>query len=246
MNRKSVRKVSQDRSANAFPSEGGRPSRKTNADIGSVTRGSAGRPKASRAGAPKGRTKAYQTTSTSFPKEPVPKSFLNKLGEMYTAEKELTYALPLIVKSAKSKDLKALLRIHLKETKNHAKTLERVAKSLGEKLPSKSCKTMTQLIKEGVKVVAKRLLSSDQDAALIGVGQKIEQFEIRAYSPLCAEAERMDWTHELALLTSILNQEKLANDLLGGLAAGKGPLKELLAKTSLKHAGASMPRVRAA
>jgi uncharacterized protein DUF892 len=76
-----------------------------------VTKGSSGRPKASLPGAPRGHTKENQTTSTSVAKE-VPRNFLNKLGEMHMAEKELTRALPLVAKAAKSKDLKTLLRVH--------------------------------------------------------------------------------------------------------------------------------------
>lgn len=207
------------------------------AGIGMVTKSSSGRPKASRPGAPRGHTKENQTTSTSLPGH-VPKNFLNKLGEMQTAERQLALALPLVAKAAKSKDLKTLLQVHLKETKGHVKALEDVGKSLGTTLPSKSCKEMTKLITEGVKVIAQRLVSGDKDQELIGVGRKIEQFEINNYSALVTQAERMDFTHETALLTSILNQEKLANEVLGALAQGKGPLDKLMKKVSLEHAAA--------
>jgi ferritin-like metal-binding protein YciE len=73
-------------------------------------------------------------------------------------------------------------------------------------------------------------VSSDKDRELIGAGRKIEQFEIENYTPLIAEGERLEFTHKTALLTSILNQEKLANELLGVLAQGKGPLDKLLKK----------------
>ncbi|MGI9086140.1 MAG: ferritin-like domain-containing protein [Chthoniobacterales bacterium] len=225
MDKATVRKASAARPGKTLPTEGGQPARKTNADVGAISKGS-------------GDTRANKTTSTNFPQGAVPKNFLNKLGEMHTSEKELTHALPLMVKAAKSKDLKALLRIHLTETKGHVKSLQLVADSLGQELPEKSCKPMTQLIKEGVKVIGKRLVSHEQDAALIGVGQKIEQFEISSYEPLCATAREMDYTHELAILTSILNQEKLANELLGGLAQGKGPLQAQLEQASLKQVGA--------
>ncbi len=238
MRRETVRKTTQARPGKMEPTEGDRPSRKAMADIGSITKGSAGVPKAEkgrgRSGRDAGTTKEYQTTSTGSPEIPVSKSFLNKLGEMHTAERELTLALPLVAAAAKSKDLKTVLRIHLKETKGHAKALENIAKSLRQELPSKSCKPMTRLIAEGVKVIGKRLVSSDQDAALIAVGQKIEQFEISSYTPLCTEADENDWTHEFAVLTSILNQEKMASELLAGLAAGKAPLQDLVEKTSLK------------
>lgn len=215
------------------------------AGVGMVTKSSSGRPKASPRGAPRGHTRENPTTSTSVPTE-VPRNFLNKLGEMHSAERQLTLALPLVAKTAKSEDLEALLQIHLKETKGHVKALEEVAASLGTKLPSRSCNQMTKLIGEGVKVIAQRLVSGDKDKELIGVGRKIEQFEIENYTPLVAQAERMEFTHETALLTSILNQEKLANELLGALGQGKGPLDKLVKKVSLEHAGKSTPTARVA
>ena len=209
------------------------------------TRDSRGRPKAKPFGSPRSRTRKHQTTSTSVPTD-VPKNFLNNLGEMHTAEKELTRALPLVAKAARSEDLKTLLEIHLKQTKGHVKILEAVAESLGEKLPKKSCKQMTRLIGEGVKVIAKRLVSGEKDQELIGVGQKIEQFEIDNYTPLCDEAKRREYTHEFALLKSVLDQEKLANELLGALGQGKGPLDKLVKKVVLEHAGADIAAAEAA
>jgi ferritin-like metal-binding protein YciE len=208
------------------------------AGVGMITKGSSGRPKASPPGAPRGHTRENQTTSTTVPRD-VPENFLKRLGEMHTAERELTLALPLVAKAAKSKDLQTLLSVHIKETKGHVKALEAVAKSLGRELPSESCKQMTKLIGEGVKIIAKRLVAGDKDQELIGAGRKIEQFEIENYTPLVADAEKMEFTHEAALLTSILDQEKLANELLGALGEGKGPLDRLVKKVSLEHAGRS-------
>jgi ferritin-like metal-binding protein YciE len=102
----------------------------------------------------------------------------------------------------------------------------------------KRCPPVTKLIAEGTKVIAKRLVSSDQDAALIAVGRKVEQFEIDSYTRLCATAEKEDLTHERALLASILSQEGLAHELLGEVGAGKGPLDELVRKASLARARA--------
>jgi len=235
MHRQGVKKSIKDRSGR----------RQSMAGVGMVTKGSSGRPKASRSGAPRGHTRENRTTSTSVSTD-VPRNFLTKLGEMHTAERELTLALPLVAKAAKSKDLKTLLQVHLKETKGHVKALEAVATSLGRELPSESCEQMTKLIGEGVKIIAKRLVSGDKDQELIGVGRKIEQFEIENYTPLVNEAERLEFTHETALLTSILNQEKLANELLTALGQGKGPLDKLVKKVVLEHAGASTSAARAA
>lgn len=231
MRKETVRKAAADRSAGTSP--GG----KSISARGMTTKGSSGRPKASPPGSPRGQTRENKTTSTNRPAA-VPKSFLEKLGEMHTAEKELTRALPLVQKAAKSKDLKTLLKIHLKETLGHVKALEAVAESLGQKLPSKSCKPMTKLIGEGVKVIAKRLVSGEKDQELIGVGHRIEQFEIENYTPLMLEADRLEFTHEHAMLTSILVQEKLASELLHALGEGKGPLHKLVKKAIHQHAAA--------
>lgn len=222
MDKETVQKVTEDRTGKTDPAKGEEPSQQTDADVGAITRGS-------------GDTKAHQTTSTSFPKKPVPESFLKGLGEMHAGEKELTEALPAMADAAKSKDLKALLETHRKETEGHVRALEQVAESLGKELPEESCEPVTNLIKEGKKAIGDQDESPERDAAIIAVGQKVEQFEIGAYEPLCATAREMDWTHELALLTSILNQEKLAEDLLGSLGRGEGPLDELVEKASLKH-----------
>lgn len=217
--------------------------RKSMAGVGMLTKSSSGRPKASPPGAPRGHTRENRTTSTSVPRD-VPRNFLNKLGEMHTAERELTFALPLVAKAAKSKDLKTLLQIHLKETKGHVKALEAVAKSLGKELPSESCSQMTKLIGEGVKIIAKRLVSGDKDQELIGAARKIEQFEIENYTPLITQAKGMEFTHEAALLTSILDQEELANELLRALGQGKGPLDKLVKKVSLEYASKSTTKAR--
>lgn len=206
-----------------YPTEGQKPPRGTSAEVGMITKGS-------------GNTKANQTTTTTNRLRSIPQAFLNKMGEMHTAERELSLALPLIIVAAQSKDLKTLLTLHLKETKGHVKALDQIGKSLGQELPTKGCKRMTQLIAEGVKVIGKRLVSGEQDAQFIAVGQKIERFEIDNYKELCATAKQKDYAHEFALLTSVLNQEKIAEKLLGQLGEGKGPLNQLIEKASLAGA----------
>lgn len=178
-----------------------------------------------------------KTTTNDRSSRRLPKPFLNKLGAMHTAEKELTLALPLIAAAAESKDLKTLLKIHLKQTKGHAKTLDKIAKELDQDLPLKGCPAIRRLIGRGVKVITKRLVSSEQDSALIDVGRQIEQYEIRSYKALCDAAKAGGLTHELALLTSVLHQEEMADELLGDLAAGRGPIKKLIENASLEHAG---------
>ena len=168
------------------------------AAIGQITKGSSGAPKGEKGKRFSRPLKEARTTSANRPPGPAPKEFLNKLGEMHTGERELTLALPLVIAAVESKDLKALLSLHLKETRGHLKALDRVAKSLGVELPCKSCKQMTQFIKEAVKVIGQRLVSGEQDAKFIAIGQKIERFEIASYTPLVGQAKENEFTHEHA------------------------------------------------
>ena len=223
MDKETVSKQAEERPDTGAVGQGGTPEKKTDALIGAITKGS-------------GDTKENQTTSVTTAEKPLPPGFLDKLGEIYTGEKELVRALPGMAKAAQSEDLKTALHAHFKETEGHVKALEQVAESLQEELPDKSCEPITQLTEEGDEAIGKNLAGPEQDAALIATGRKIEQFEIDSYTSLCATAKEKDYAHELALLASILGQEKMALDLLSGLAAGKGPLNPLVEKASLKHA----------
>lgn len=228
MEKKTVEKMSEARASKDYPSEGGRPSPKTSADIGALGKGSTG---------PDHTTRANQSTSTGSPRTPVSDDFLAQLGEMHDAEEQLAQALFLMEKAAKSEDLKTLLGVHRKETKAHAQSLETMASSLGKELPDKTCQPVRDLIWEAEKDLAKTFVAStDRDATIIAAGRKAEQFEISAYGPLCQKADENDWTHECALLTSILNQEKLADELLAGLAEGTDSLHKLIERASLAHA----------
>jgi ferritin-like metal-binding protein YciE len=178
-------------------------------------------------------TRAARETSNLH--EPLRALFLEQLAEMESGEHQLTLALPVLIKLTQCDDLKALLQIHLTETKGHLECVQTVGDSLGEKLKSKTNHAIRDMIKETVQLAAKKLNSSVLDIALIAAAQKIEHYEIASYGTLCAWAKALDYKHELALLTSIREQEKMADMLLTGLA-NKRPLKELVEKTSLKKA----------
>lgn len=227
MEKKTVTKTGEGRSQ-TLPTEGGQPSHPPKTEFGAISKGSDG---------PAHTTTAQQTTSTGSPRIPLSADFLEKLGEMRDAEKQLTIALPILQKAAKSEDLKDLLGLHLTETEGHLQSLEAIAASADEKLPEKTCQPVRDMIWEAEKAVAKTLFNSeDRDAVIIGAGRKVEQFEIGAYEPLCALADDKDWTHEHAVLTSILTQEKFADKLLAGVGEGKEPLKKLIEKASLESA----------
>ena len=226
MKKETVEKMGQG-SREPSPSEAGQSPPRLKTEIGGISKGSdtAGH-----------FMSENQTTSTGSPRTPVSPDFFGKLGEMHDGETRLTHVLPILQLAAKSDDLKKLLGIHLEETRGHGKSLEDLAASSREKLPKRACEPIAHLIREGEIELIKNILDPGaRDAAIIAAGRKIEQCEIESYTSLCAIAQENDWAHELAVLTSILNQEKLADELLAGVAEGKEPLQKLVEKASLKH-----------
>jgi ferritin-like metal-binding protein YciE len=180
------------------------------------------------------------------PVHPLHVLFLDELARMYDAEKQLTKALPLLAAVAHSEDLKALLHLHLKETEGHVKCIQQVAESLGADLTERTCHTMRELLKEGVKLVVEGKGSPGRDTALIAGARKIEHYEIASYKALCFWAGKMNYTHEMALLTSNLDQEKIADALLKELAKGATQLPKLVQKVSLEQVVGDLPSQRKA
>ena len=76
-------------------------------------------------------------TSLGCKTSPLYEVFLEQLAVMKDAELQLTHALPLIAKVARSADLKALINVHIKETQGHVKSVEQIAVSLNEDLLSR-------------------------------------------------------------------------------------------------------------
>src|SRR5690348_14450807 len=71
--------------------------------------------------------------------------FLDELADVYSAEQQLTKALPKLAKAAESDELREALEQHLEETEEHLSRLEQVAESLDETLKKKTCKAMKGL-----------------------------------------------------------------------------------------------------
>ena len=144
--------------------------------------------------------------------------FLDELADVYSAEKQLTKALPKMAKAAQSPELRDAFEMHLGETEEQISRLERATKILGETLKRKKCKGMEGLIEEGTEMMEEKDDSAALDAALIASAQKIEHYEIAAYGTLCTWAEIMGHQEALDLLKRNLSEEKATDEKLTGIA----------------------------
>ena len=73
----------------------------------------------------------------------------DQLKDLYSAENQLTNALPKMAKKASFDGLKQAILSHLEETKVQVGRLNEIAEILSIKLAGKKCKAMEGLIEEG-------------------------------------------------------------------------------------------------
>ena len=75
--------------------------------------------------------------------------FVDELKDLYSAEKQITRALPKIAKGVTSEELKRALLDHLEETNGQVARLEQAFEILGKRPAGKICIGMKGVLEEG-------------------------------------------------------------------------------------------------
>jgi ferritin-like metal-binding protein YciE len=145
-------------------------------------------------------------------------AFQHTLKDVYYAENALTKALPKVAKAVSNKALKTAIEDHLAETKQQVKTLEKVFKSIGEKASGEKCDAIEGLIKETEGIIEEANGAIALNAAVIAAAQAVEHYEISRYGSLREWAKVLGHDEAHDLLSSILDEEKAANNKLTNLA----------------------------
>ncbi|HSX03423.1 MAG TPA: DUF892 family protein [Rhabdochlamydiaceae bacterium] len=146
--------------------------------------------------------------------------FIEELKKMYSAEKQITKAMPKVIKAAKSNNLKKALAHHLQETKTQVKRLEAVGKELKENLTGATCLPMKALLKEGEKYIKGKYESMVRDAALINCCQQVEHYEMACYGALKDHARNFGLFKVERLLEDSSQEEGNADKKLTEIAKG--------------------------
>lgn len=140
--------------------------------------------------------------------------FLDGIKDLYWAEKNLTKAIPKMIKKATSDELIMALENHLVETQNQVTRIEEVFASIEEKASAKKCDAMEGLIREGESIMQESDPGGMMDAGIIAAAQKIEHYEIASYGTLAAYAEMLGYEEAAELLLETLDEEKAADETL--------------------------------
>ncbi len=147
--------------------------------------------------------------------------FVDQLKDIYSAETQITKALPKMAKKASSTELQNAFRMHLDQTQNQIKRLDEIFSSLGKNPKGKKCKGMEGLIEEGQEMMSEDADPNVMDAGLIAAAQRVEHYEISAYGTARAYARRLGDEKAASLLDQTLREESQTDEKLNQLAEGQ-------------------------
>jgi ferritin-like metal-binding protein YciE len=142
------------------------------------------------------------------------KLYIDQLEQLYSAETQITEALPKMIDAARDPQLKQALQTHLRETQGHVSRLEQILHSAKGSADSKKCKGLAALISEGEDVIKDAVDDSVRDAGIIAAAQKVEHYEMAAYGTVRNFAEILGEDGHADLLEQTLEEEKNADAIL--------------------------------
>lgn len=143
---------------------------------------------------------------------------MEELKDLYSAEKQLTKALPKMAKAANSEELKQAFEEHLKETEGQVARLEKISKITGKSLAGKKCKAMEGLVEEGKEIMEEDCTPEVRDVALIAAAQKVEHYEIASYGCAKTYARLLGYSEVEELLEETQQEESAADEKLTALS----------------------------
>ncbi len=143
---------------------------------------------------------------------------VEELRDIYNAEKQITKALPKMIKAATSEQLKAGFEKHLEETHGQIERLEQCFELLEEKVRGKTCEAMRGIIEEASETMKEDMEPEVLDAALVASAQKVEHYEIASYGTVMTWAQHLGLDDVAKLLSATLDEEKATDVKLTQLA----------------------------
>ena len=147
--------------------------------------------------------------------------FIDQLGDLYSAERQIVEALPSVASAATEPQLREALEQHLAETQRHVTRLEQVFTELKEPYPmTKTCLGMRGILTEGENIVKAPGSGPAKDAGIIAAAQHVEHYEMAGYGTAKAMAKELDLTSVGQLLDATLAEEASADQTLTKIATG--------------------------
>lgn len=167
--------------------------------------------------------------------------FIDQLKDIYSAEKQITQALPKMAKAAQSDEVRMAFQDHLEMTKNQVQRLEQVFERMGTTPGRKKCLGMQGLIQEAEEFLGENVAPEVMDAGLIANAQRVEHYEIAAYGTVKAYAQMMGHQEAARLLQQTLDEEGQTDKKLTQLAERMANIKAENNDSDMGGMGSSRP-----
>lgn len=147
-------------------------------------------------------------------------AFIHALSDIYSAEKQITKALPKLADAASNPMLADGFETHLEETEGQIEKLDRFIANNNIKLHRVTCKAMEGLAEEGEEIIDDIEEGPVRDVMLIASAQKVEHYEIASYGCLVEMAKKLGY-EDVNLLEDILAEEKATDEKLNKIAVSE-------------------------
>jgi len=133
--------------------------------------------------------------------------YFDELGDLYDAETQTIRTLPRLVEAARAPELREALKKHCDESRLHLERLELIFTHWGERRRSTPCAGLAGIVQEADERLNRAETDDARDAAIIGVAQRIEHYEMAAYGCARTYARRLNRLDEARLLQETLDEE---------------------------------------
>jgi ferritin-like metal-binding protein YciE len=144
--------------------------------------------------------------------------YIDELGDLYDAETQMIRELPRFAEAARAPELREALKKHCDESRLHLERLELIFTHWGERRRQKPCAGLAGIVQEADERLNQEATDDARDAAIIGVAQRIEHYEIAAYGCARTYARRLNRPDEARLLQETLDEEGRADRKLTEMA----------------------------
>ena len=144
--------------------------------------------------------------------------YVHELKDLLSAEDQILDALPEMARRATSPELAEAFETHRQETARQKRRLESILEELDETGNAIRCEGLRGLTREGEQIMEVPGPASVIDAALIALANRVEHYEIAAYSAARGFANALGLDDQAMILETTLEEEEAAEKVLSDIA----------------------------
>lgn len=152
--------------------------------------------------------------------------YLDELGDLYDAETQIIRHLPRLAERTRMPELRETLMKHCQVSRLHLERLDLIFTHWNERRKSRPCLALAGIVQEADDRLNQVTTADVCDAAMIGVIQRIQHYEMAAYGCARLYARRLNRPDEARLLQETLDDEVRADHRLTEIAGAAADIPD--------------------